>query len=59
VYEVRESSLISPRSIKTLFKSEEDAWLTLVTCENFNEKTNKFTHRRMIRAVLISVIPEK
>jgi|GEM_PF-1936028 len=59
VYEVRESSLISPRSIKTLFKSEEDAWLTLVTCENFNEKTNTFTHRRVIRAVLISVIPEK
>jgi len=59
VYEVRESSLISPRSIKTLFKSEEDAWLTLVTCENFDEETNTFTRRRMVRAVLISIIPEK
>ncbi|MBL8050733.1 MAG: sortase, partial [Anaerolineales bacterium] len=59
VYEVRQSQLILPTNINTLFKHEDDAWLTLVTCENFNEKTNKFTQRRIVRAVLISIIPEK
>lgn len=59
VYEVRRSSLILPSSIKTLFKHEEDTWLSIVTCENFNEKTEKFSNRRLVRAVLISIIPEK
>ena len=59
VYEVRQSSLILPSSVKTLFKHEDDTWLSLVTCENFNTKTNAFSSRRMVRAVLISIIPAK
>lgn len=59
VYEVRQSSLLLPSSIKSLFKHEDDAWLSLVTCENFNTKTNSFSNRRLVRAVLISTIPTK
>ena len=59
VYEVRQSALISPDNIKTLFKHEDYEWLTLVTCETYNDKLDKFIYRRMVRAVLISVIPEK
>jgi LPXTG-site transpeptidase (sortase) family protein len=59
VYEVRQNYLIAPGNIKTLFKHEDYEWLTLVTCETYNEKLEKFVHRRMVRAVLISVIPEK
>ena len=59
VYEVRQSRLVLPGSIKTLFQHEDYEWLTLVTCEKYNTKLDKFTYRRMVRAVLISVIPEK
>ena len=58
VYEVRENRLIFPTSIATLIDHREYDWLTLVTCESYNERLNKFTYRRMVRAVLISVIPE-
>jgi len=59
VYQVKENRLILPSSIKTLFKHEDYSWITLVTCENFNADLGKFISRRMVRAVLISVIPEK
>ncbi|NOH04125.1 MAG: sortase [Chloroflexi bacterium] len=59
VYEVRTSGLILPSSIRTLFRHEEDAWLSLVTCENFNDKAETFAYRRLVRAVLISIIPTK
>ncbi len=59
VYQVRQNRLIAPTNLSTLFKHENYDWVTLVTCENYNEDTGKFTSRRIIRAVLISVIPEK
>jgi eukaryotic-like serine/threonine-protein kinase len=59
VYQVRQSGLILPSNIKTLFKHENYEWLTLVTCETYNDKLGKFVYRRMVKAVLISVIPDK
>ena len=59
VYQVQENSKISSTSITSMFKHEEDSWITLVTCEDFNAKTGLYTSRRMVRAVLISVIFEK
>ncbi|MFN8384347.1 MAG: sortase [Anaerolineales bacterium] len=59
VYQVQENRKISASNITEMFKHEEDSWLTLVTCEDFNAKTGLYTSRRMVRAVLISVIFEK
>ncbi len=59
VYQVQESRKISPNSINAMFKHEEDSWITLVTCEDFNAKTGLYSTRRLVRAVLISVIFEK
>jgi LPXTG-site transpeptidase (sortase) family protein len=59
VYQVKDNRLIQPSSIEALFKHEDYSWITLVTCENFNADLGKFTSRRMVRAVLISVIPDK
>ena len=59
VYQVQENSKISSTSITSVFKHEEDSWLTLVTCEDFNAKTGLYSSRRLVRAVLISVIFEK
>ncbi len=59
VYQVQENRKILPASISKVFKHEEYDWITLVTCENYNAKVGLYTTRRMVRAVLISVIPEK
>lgn len=59
VYEVQQSKLVSPGNVKTVFEHEDYEWLTLVTCESYNAKLENFMYRRMVRAVLVSVIPEK
>ena len=59
VYEVRENRLIFPASITTLLEHRDYDWITLVTCETYNDTLGKFLYRRMVRAVLISVIPDK
>ena len=57
-YEVRENRTISPNNTSVL-KHEEEAWLTLITCKTFNEKTETYSNRIAVRAVLIKVALEK
>jgi len=59
VYQVQENRKLLPTSISTVFKHEDYDWITLVTCEDYNAKTGLYQYRRMVRAILISVIPEK
>jgi LPXTG-site transpeptidase (sortase) family protein len=59
IYQVQENKKILPSNISTVFKHEDYNWVTLVTCENYNAKTGLYTYRRMVRAILISVVPEK
>ncbi|MCL4275918.1 MAG: sortase [Anaerolineales bacterium] len=53
-YEVRENRTISPNNM-TVFKHEENAWLTLITCKNYNEAAGTYANRIAVRAVLIRV----
>jgi LPXTG-site transpeptidase (sortase) family protein len=57
VYEVQENRKISPANISTVFKHQEYSWVTLVTCEEYDAKAGVYKYRRMVRAVLISVVP--
>ena len=59
VYQVQENMKILPSNISVVFKHEEDSWITLVTCEDYDAKTAVYDYRRLVRAVLISVIPER
>ncbi len=34
-------------------------WLTLVTCENFSAKAENYLSRRVVRAVLVSVLTDQ
>ncbi|MBL8088893.1 MAG: sortase [Anaerolineales bacterium] len=52
VYEVRTNSIVSPYNM-TVLKHEEDAWLTLITCKNYNEGNDTYANRIAVRAVLI------
>ena len=56
VYEVQENLKISPNDISAAFKHQEYSWITLVTCEDYNAKIEEYHNRRMVRAVLISVV---
>jgi LPXTG-site transpeptidase (sortase) family protein len=56
-FEVRSNEIVSP-SDTSAFKHEEKAWLTLVTCKEYDEKTNSYRKRVVVRAVLVSVTTE-
>jgi len=57
-YEIRESRTVLPTSISTVFKHEQKSWITLITCEDYKERSQTYSYRRMVRAVLISVASE-
>jgi LPXTG-site transpeptidase (sortase) family protein len=58
IYEVREEKQVRPDAVSSVLKHEELPWLTLVTCKNYNETTDDYTYRVVVRAVLVDVLPE-
>ncbi len=57
IYQVQENRKLSPTNLKAVFKHEEYNWVTLVTCEDYDDNTGLYKSRRIVRAVLISVVP--
>jgi LPXTG-site transpeptidase (sortase) family protein len=53
-YEVRSNAVVEPTDT-SIFRHEEKAWLTLVTCKEYDPKTNTYKKRVVVRAVLVSV----
>lgn len=58
-YEVRETKQISPNNFSAILKHEDNAWLTLITCEDYQPTLKTYNYRRMVRAVLVSINLEK
>jgi LPXTG-site transpeptidase (sortase) family protein len=58
-YEIRTSQIVNPVNLSSVFKHEDKSWVTLVTCEDYKEKSKTYSYRRMVRAVLVSVQTEK
>ena len=54
LFEVRSNTIVKPND-PSVFKHEERPWLTLVTCKEYDETTNTYRKRVVVRAVLISV----
>ncbi len=54
IYEVRSVWQVLPDSAAVTFKHEELPWLTLVTCKGFDEASNSYRFRVIVRAVLVS-----
>jgi LPXTG-site transpeptidase (sortase) family protein len=57
-YALRTNNLIYAENSSYITRHEDYSWLTLVTCEQYDERTGSFRYRRVVRAVLISVTPE-
>jgi LPXTG-site transpeptidase (sortase) family protein len=54
-YEVREIKSISPDNSAYVFKHQETPWLTLVTCQGYDQATHEYKYRRVVRAVLVKI----
>jgi LPXTG-site transpeptidase (sortase) family protein len=54
IYEVRESRFYLPGDHR-IIRHEESPWLTLVTCHSYDEATETYRWRRVVRAVLVSI----
>jgi LPXTG-site transpeptidase (sortase) family protein len=55
VYEVRDLTQVSSGNVSAMLKHEELPWVTLVTCRGYDEATNSYKYRVLVRAVLIEV----
>lgn len=56
-YEVRSVSRVSANDLSVL-NHEDRSWLTLITCQGYNENTEQYTWRVVVKAVLISVVDQ-
>ncbi len=56
IYEVRTTSRVRPNAVASVLKHEEYSWLTLITCNTYNEQTGDYTYRSVVRAVLVKVV---
>jgi LPXTG-site transpeptidase (sortase) family protein len=59
VYVVRANTLVAPVDVAAVFEHKSYNWLTLLTCEDYNPTNSVYAFRRVVRAVLISVVPEQ
>jgi LPXTG-site transpeptidase (sortase) family protein len=56
-FAVQTNTIAEPNDVSAL-KHEEKAWLTLITCKEYDQKTNTYRKRVVVRAVLTSVVKE-
>jgi type VI secretion system secreted protein VgrG len=55
VYEVRSVQQISPADTAAMMKHEDLPWVTLMTCRGYDEASNSYKYRVLVRAVLVEV----
>jgi len=53
-YEVRQSSVLAP-SDPSIFRHEERAWITLITCRDYDPNNEAYRTRQVVRAVLLEI----
>jgi LPXTG-site transpeptidase (sortase) family protein len=54
IYEVRSDTVISPDDT-SVFKHEDNPWITLITCKDYDAASNTYLYRVAVRAVLIRI----
>jgi sortase (surface protein transpeptidase) len=47
-----------PDDTSAITKHEDYDWITLVTCRGYDEKSDSYKYRTVVRAVLVSVEAE-
>jgi LPXTG-site transpeptidase (sortase) family protein len=59
IYQVQSLDYLQPGEVKKLFKHEETPWLTLLTCDQYDDTLGTYRMRIAVRAELISEKAEK
>jgi LPXTG-site transpeptidase (sortase) family protein len=54
IYAVHQNSLVAPRQLAALQHEDMD-WVTLITCQGYDETSGKYLWRRVVRAVLVAI----
>jgi LPXTG-site transpeptidase (sortase) family protein len=54
-YRVRNNFLIEPDDLKSPFIKKNGTWITLMTCEDYDQRTETYASRRLVRAVLVNI----
>ncbi|MBE0684675.1 MAG: sortase, partial [Anaerolineaceae bacterium] len=57
-YALRSRLIVSPRNTALLSRVEKNDWLTLITCHQYDETTQTYLYRTVIRAILVTVEEE-
>ncbi len=57
-YQIRETRKVWPNDLSAL-RHENYDWITLITCQSFNERLNNYDYRIAVRAVLTDVQAEE
>jgi LPXTG-site transpeptidase (sortase) family protein len=57
-FAVQTNAVVAPNN-KSVMKHEEKPWLTLITCKNYDESTNTYLNRTVVRAILVRVSIDK
>ena len=58
IYEVRKVRLVAPDDVSVLRHKDRD-WVTLLTCQGYDESTQSYRWRLAVQAVLIQITPER
>ena len=58
VYQVQTVNYVRPNDLSVL-KHEDRDWITLITCHHYDERLDRYHWRLAVRAVLVSVEPER
>jgi LPXTG-site transpeptidase (sortase) family protein len=54
IYEVRQNTLVPPDQL-TALKHENLDWISLITCQGYDESADVYRWRRVVRAVLVAI----
>jgi len=56
IFEVTKTTLVTPSVTSFAYRHLEDAsYLTLITCQGYDEKSDTYLYRQVVRAVLVNV----
>ena len=54
IYKIDSINYVKPNDM-SVFSHEDDSWLTLITCDSYDEKTETYLLRVVVRAQLVEI----
>ena len=55
VYEVRQVMQVTPGAVSAAITHEQAPWVTLIACRGYDEASNSYLYRVVVRAALVEV----